>query len=138
MPWNAFKSVERLKVNAGCFLEAFSDGKKVFQVNMVHLVKIENILFLQIDQSCSYKISEKNLEDEYLNEILLLHCTCPGCRTPFNLDWIDEIVLGVLLIVLVVLLLVVSIHKKTRYVNKKALHIINSVCQYDRLENTSV
>jgi hypothetical protein len=45
MPWNSFKHIERLKVNTGCFLEAFSGGRKIFKVNMIQLDKIE-IFFL--------------------------------------------------------------------------------------------
>ena len=35
---NAFKRVERLKVNTGCLLEAFSDGRKMFQVKKIDFI----------------------------------------------------------------------------------------------------
>jgi hypothetical protein len=39
VPWNAFKGVKRLKVNAGCFLRAHLGGKKTFQVNVINTLE---------------------------------------------------------------------------------------------------
>ena len=41
VPWNAFKGVKRLKVNAGCFLKAYLGVRKTFQVNMINTLNAE-------------------------------------------------------------------------------------------------